>query len=229
MVFFSQKTYLCLLTLEGYLFRFGMFQPSYYQLVLSYDPTTNITIGLLLSKTSSHQIPYIIDTLKEQPLNCIQPLFLAALMAELSIDTSATIIQNAELRLNELEVMLGQHEYPNMRRGKASEIDDYETVTTSLNFHTQWLAVQSMRLGSVLLALETILLETREIEKDGKHSVEKQHPGHGTLIMMEELIAYLSNSAKNLQLRAEYEKRRIGAQIQVVGYLPRSKGDNAKH
>ena len=207
---------------EGYLFRFGMFQPSYYQLVLSYNPSTNITLGLLLSKTSSHKIPYIIKALKQQASNCTQPLLLATLMAELSIDHSADRIQDAELKLNELEVMLGQHEYPNMQRGRASEIDDFETATTSLNFHTQWLAVQSMRLGSVLLALETILFETKDIDKRRNKTVEKQSIGPSTLLMMEEFIAHLSNTAKNLLLRAEYENRRIGAQIQVVSCLPKA-------
>jgi hypothetical protein len=193
---------------EGYLFRFGMFQPSYYQLVLSYNPSTNITLGLLLSKTSSHKIPYIIKALKQQASNCAQPLLLATLMAELSIDHSADRIQDAELKLNELEVMLGQHEYPNMQRGRA--------------FHTQWLAVQSMRLGSVLLALETILFETKDIDKRRNKTVEKQSIGPSTLLMMEEFIAHLSNTAKNLLLRAEYENRRIGAQIQVVSCLPKA-------
>jgi hypothetical protein len=118
--------------------------------------------------------------------------------------------------------MLGQHEYPNMQRGRASEIDDFETATTSLNFHTQWLAVQSMRLGSVLLALETILFETKDIDKRRNKTVEKQSIGPSTLLMMEEFIAHLSNTAKNLLLRAEYENRRIGAQIQVVSCLPKA-------
>jgi hypothetical protein len=108
--------------------------------------------------------------LKQEAWRCEQPLYLAALLAELSVNTSAERIQWAELRLNELEVMMGQHEYANVWKGKPLEID-FESATTSLNFHTQWLAVQSMRLGSVLLALDQIVFETREIANCGGRNV----------------------------------------------------------
>jgi hypothetical protein len=201
-----------------------MFQPSYYQLVLSYNAQTRITHGLLLSKTSEHKIPELIKTLKEEPWHCEQPLYLAALLAELSVKTSAERIQCAELRLNELEEMMGQHEYANMRKGRPLEID-FESATTSLNFHTQWLAVQSMRLGSVLLALDQMVFETREIAKHrdgnvGKLDLASFTSESDSLCMMEEFVAYLANTAKNLLLRAEYERKRIGAQIQVVRYFP---------
>jgi hypothetical protein len=200
-----------------------MFQPSYYQLVLSYNTKTRITYGLLISKTKEHKIPELIKTLKQEAWRCEQPLYLAALLAELSVNTSAERIQCAELRLNELEVMMGQHEYANVWKGKPLEID-FESATTSLNFHTQWLAVQSMRLGSVLLALDQIVFETREIANRGGRNVGEQDLASLTsdtdsLCMMEEFVAYLANTAKNLLLRAEYENKRIGAQIQVVRYF----------
>jgi hypothetical protein len=200
-----------------------MFQPSYYQLVLTYNTQTRLTYGLLLSKTSEHKIPDLIDKLKEEPWRCEQPLYLAALLAELSINTSAERIQCAELRLNELEEMMGQHEYANMRKGRPLDIE-FEPATTSLNFHTKWLAVQSMRLGSVLLALDQIEFETRGITNRSGGNVRKLNSASpisefDSLLMMEEFVAYLGNTAKNLLLRAEYENRRIGAQIQVVRYF----------
>jgi Mg2+ and Co2+ transporter CorA len=200
-----------------------MFQPSYYQLVLSYNAQTRVTHGLLLSKTTEHKIPNLIDSLKEEPWRCEEPLYLALLLAELSVNTSAERIQCAELRLNELEEMMGQHEYANMEKGRPLEID-FELATTRPNFQTKWLAVQSMRLGSVLLALDQIVLETREIAKRcggnvGELDLASLASEFDSLRMMEEFVAYLTNTAKNLLLRAEYENRRIGAQIQVVRYF----------
>jgi hypothetical protein len=198
-----------------------MFQPSYYTLLLSYNAQTRITHGLLLSKTSEHQIPMLIDGLKDEPWRCEQPLYLAVLLAELSINTSAARIQIAELRLNDLEEMMGQHEYANMRKGRPSDID-FESAMTSLNFQTKWLAVQSMRLGSVLLALDQIVFETRGIARRGPRELDLASSTSESdgLCMVEEFVAYLANTAKNLQLRTEYENRRIGAQIQVVRYSP---------
>src|SRR5271167_1593007 len=178
-----------------------MFQPSFYQLVLSYNAQTRITYGLLLSKSSEHEIPKLIDTLKEEPWHCEQPLYLALLLAELSVNTSAKRIQCAELRLNDLEEMMGQHEYANMRKGRPLKID-FESATTSLNFHTKWLAVQSMRLGSILLALDQIVFETREIAKRrsgnvGEPDFASLTSEFDSLRMMEEFVAYLVNTSKN--------------------------------
>jgi hypothetical protein len=203
----------------GFVFRFGMFQPSYYQLVLTYNASTRITYGLLLSKTSEHQIPKVMKALKEDPWRCRQPLFPAVLIAELSVFFSAERIQHTELKLNELEQTMGQHEYANMNKGSPIRID-FESAGSSLNFHTQWLAVQTMRLNSVLLALDDIMHDTHKIAKKNNSKVveKKWTAGFDKLSMMEEFVARLVNMDKNLLFRAEYESKRIGALTPVVTY-----------
>jgi hypothetical protein len=148
--------------------------------------------------------------LKEEPRRYEQPLYLAVPLAELAISTSTVRIQCANLRLNGLEKMMGQHEYANMRKGRPLDIN-FESATASLNFHTQWLALQSMRLDSALLALDQILFETREIANRygrniGRLDLMSSTAESDSLCMMEKFAAYLVNTAKNLLLRVQKDR-----------------------
>jgi hypothetical protein len=104
-------------------FKFGLFQPSYYQLALSYYPKTHLTTGLLLSKNSEVKIPELIEDLKITPLASSQPLYLATLVTEVVIDSSNDRIQLFVLSLAKLEVTMGQHEYSNLPKGDPLELD----------------------------------------------------------------------------------------------------------
>jgi len=202
-----------------------MFRPSYYQLALSYNHSTRITHGLLLSKTREHEIPQLIEELKEEQDCCKQPLFLSLLVTEVSLDACAERIQFSDLRLNDLERKMGQHEFANWEKGNPLEID-FESTTGSLNFLIKWLAVQDMRLEGVILALDEIIHDTKEIAEEDKSGIgtsrlpQPQTPAYDSLRMMSELAAYQVNACKNLLLRSKYDSERAKAFTQVVRSRP---------
>lgn len=164
-----QVLYTALLTAtkprQGFVLRFGIYRPNYYQLALSYDSRTRLTYGILLAKTKDHEFPKLIQMLKQRERYCTQPLLLANLVIELAIASNANRIQAADWRLNELEEVMGQHEYVNRPMGDPLEID-FIAATRTLNMTTRLLGVERMRLGANILALEMILKETKELEME---------------------------------------------------------------
>jgi hypothetical protein len=88
----------------GFIFTFRLHRPGYYQLALSYDRETGLTHGLLLAMTrKGHEIPRLLKGLLDRLMFCEQPLILAALAAELVVDSCATKIELLDADLNALE------------------------------------------------------------------------------------------------------------------------------
>jgi hypothetical protein len=70
-------------TIPGFIFRFGIFRPSYYQLALSYSPTLNLSYGIILSKTADHSFPLLLSSLKSHQTHSTHPLLTAALLSKI--------------------------------------------------------------------------------------------------------------------------------------------------
>jgi hypothetical protein len=74
----------------GFISKFTLHHPGYYQLALSYDRKTRLTHGLLLAMVNKEEeIPRLIKGLRVRQMYCEQPLILATLVAELVIDSCA--------------------------------------------------------------------------------------------------------------------------------------------
>jgi hypothetical protein len=95
----------------------------------------------------------------------IRYCLLANLLMELAIDSAGKRIQAADWRLNELEEMMGQHEYVNRPKGDPLKMD-FIATTRTLNTTSRILEVEHMRLGASILALELISRETKELQLD---------------------------------------------------------------
>jgi hypothetical protein len=203
----------------GFVIRFGVFRPSYYQLALSYDPHTNLTHGLLLSKTADHEFPLMIQSLKQYQAHCTHPLLTAALLSKIIITSIATRIQAVDQSLNELEETTGQHEYINIPMRNPLELD-FMAATRRLNFVGRTLGVEKMRADATILTLELMSKEVNELKKltscaDDESDLKYHDPSK----MVDELITCHINACQNLALRAEYEEKRTQTQLAVVCLL----------
>jgi hypothetical protein len=101
-----------------FIFTFRLHRPGYYQLSLSYNREAGLPHGLLLAMTGKgHEIPRLLKGLRDRLMFCEQPLILAALVAELVIDSCAMRIELVDGDLNALEEESGLHGYDNRARG----------------------------------------------------------------------------------------------------------------
>jgi len=201
----------------GFVFRFGIFRPSYYQLALSYDPHTNLTHGLLLSKTADHEFPLMTQSLKQYQAHCTHPLLTAALLAKIIIASTARRIQEVDRGLNELEETTGQHEYINIPMKNPLKLD-FMAATRRLNFVGRTLGVEKMRADATILTLELISKQVEELKKltSGSDNENKLKLPEDSSRMVDELITCHINACQNLALRAEYEEKRTQTQLAVV-------------
>jgi len=193
--------------------------PGYYQLSLSYNRDTQLTHGLLLAMTEKGQeFPRLLEGLKDRHMYCEQPLLLAALVAELVVDSCATKIEFVDGELNDLEEESGLHRYDNRRRGNPLEMDFMSAIQT-LHFANRTLGLDTIRLQFIIPSLMQIMNETKKIAAQ-EHD---QSTEHGTRMlvsdgrrMIEELVEYLENYCKNQLLRAKFQDNRIQMQLTVV-------------
>jgi hypothetical protein len=181
-----------------------------------------VTTGLLLSKTPELEIPELVEHLKISPLASSQPLYLAALITEVVVDSSNDRIQLFVLSLAKLEEAMGQHEYSNLPLGDPLKLDLMK-ATRRLNFFVRNFTIEIMRLGSMLLTLEQIQQHTSHIGRNpepGKVEIDFDTLGEDVGEQMDEKIAYLKNACQNTLLRAEFQLKLAQSLIQVVSLHP---------
>ncbi|KAG9228050.1 hypothetical protein BJ875DRAFT_529145 [Amylocarpus encephaloides] len=201
-----------------FVFRFGVFRPSFYQFALSYDPTKRLTYALLLSKTHDHEYPLLIQHLKEHKNYCRHPLLSAALMVPICNTSTARRIQTVDTNLNELEESAGQHEYANIAQRSPLKLD-FVTATRKLNFAARNLGVESMRSSIAKLTLEFMLREVHALEHDLTRialSDLLQASDRMSSAHVKELIEASINMSQNLNIRATYQEKRVQALLAVV-------------
>ncbi|CZR56162.1 uncharacterized protein PAC_06050 [Phialocephala subalpina] len=196
------------LQITCFVFRFGIYRPSYYHLAVSYCHSTKLSHALLLSKTVDHSFDVLTQRLKTLQQHIAHPLLLPVLLVDICLASSATRTQLADDRLNELEETMGQHEWINRPLGDPLKLD-FVSTTRTLNFTARTLGVEKMRIQGTLLTLSNILQEVEHLQ-----TLDPQE--QKTYIWMKETIAYHTNTAQNLSLRAEYEEKRVQTQLAVV-------------
>ena len=89
-------------------------------------------------------------------------MILAALVAELVIDSVAAKIELANEDLNDLEEESGLHRYDNRRRGNPLEMDFMRAIQI-LHFLNRTLGLDSIRLQFIFPSLMLIMKETKKI------------------------------------------------------------------
>jgi hypothetical protein len=209
----------------GFLFKFQLHRPGYYQLALSYDWKTHVTHGLLLAMTTKGQdIPKLLERLENKRMYCEQSLSLAALAAELVIDLCAAKIDLVDGDLNALEEESGLHGYDNRPRGNPLDMEFMRAIQI-LHFSNRTLGIDTMRLQFIIPTLKKIRVESSKIAAD---QLDQSKVGGLTkdpvfisdgLRMMEEVVDYLEDYCYNQLLRARFQENRIQTQLTVVIYL----------
>ena len=133
------------------------------QLALSYDRETGLTHGLLLAMTGKgHEIPTLLKGLRDRFMFCEQPLILAALVAELVIDSCATKIELVDGDLNALEEESGLHGYNNRARGGPLKMDFMRAIQI-LHLSNRTRGLDTIRLQYTIPSLIKIVMETKKI------------------------------------------------------------------
>lgn len=136
------------------------------------------------------------------------------MLIQLVINSISERIQVADIKLNELEEIMGQHEYINRPVGNPLEMD-FVAATRTLNFLARVLAVEKMRASSLLLALDMIIKEYKG-PIIGRTDKEIQWHDLTTSPFVGEMAADHKNACQNLVLRAEMQEKRVQTQVSVV-------------
>jgi hypothetical protein len=188
-------------------------------MAVSYDPQTQLSCALLLAKTQDHAFTALISSLEQHKDLTIRPLVLPILVTDISITSSAQRIQSADHRLSELEEKTGQHEWINRPMMDPLEMD-FNSMTRQLNSIGRVLAVETMRVKSVSLALQKItlwnedLLHLRDDRRDnGGIGAIQRSANHA---WVKETAAYHSDTCQQLALQAEVEEKRVQSQTAAV-------------
>lgn len=117
------------------------------------------------------------------------------------------------MEVNELEELMGQHEYSDRRRGNPFELD-FTAATRKLNHVSKVTGVDALNTEFMMLAFETIDAWMINITRDGAEGTDII--GVTTCVKMQEKIIWLTDSCRSLLLLAEYEEKRTRTLIQVV-------------
>lgn len=176
-------------------------------MAVSYDPRTQLTFVMLVAKRPEHEFPAIIEAFKSEWRFARHPLLVPALVSRFVSCSIAQRIHIADRKLNELEEMLGQHEYTNRPVGNPLEVD-FVATTRTLSFLARILGVEKMRASGQVLVMDLISTEA----KSDACSAQLGN-GFRTVLAM---AGEQRDAAQRLVLRAEYEEKRVQTQVSVV-------------
>jgi hypothetical protein len=107
---------------------------------------------------------------------------------------------------------MGQHEYGDRPLGNPLEAD-FVTVTRALNYVGKRISLSAQHFGNVLLAVESLEGFQKHVKKQIGEEEEESEGSY----MIEEKIEELKSECRSLLLMVEYEEKRTGTLIQVVG------------
>jgi hypothetical protein len=164
-------------------------------------------------------------------------MLLPTLIAEICVKSSSNRIIEQDRKLNELEEIMGQHEWSNRPVGDPLGID-FTGATRRLYSVSRALGLERTRVESMLLNLGEMWKITREssdvkdVNGDGEGDEYMNDEVRGSVKVksesddervIEELVKYHINTCKNMALRIDWEERRAQTQISVVrfsGFIP---------
>jgi hypothetical protein len=201
---------------SGITFKVPFYRVDFNHVTITHSPLTNLTHCLLLFKTKQFHTSPLLDlfntpnSIQHSPA---QPLLLPLLALEFEVRKYKNRLVTSDRRINDLQDSMGQHEYGDRPLGNPLEAD-FVAVTRALNYVGKRISLSAQHFGNVLLALES--LEGFEVHVK-KQRGEEEEESEGSY-MIEEKIEELKSECRSLLLMAEYEEKRTGTLIQVVGY-----------
>lgn len=168
----------------------------FYQVALVHNSQTNLTYGFLIAKRECNLVPQLLSHIQAyNSYGCEQPSLLFAVASEMMIDVSVQRLNEHDCKMNDLEEIIGQHEYHDRPRGNPLELD-FMSTTRSINYVTKRVAVDVCVLEAMLIVLQRITewgLEVERTKHDGERQSLNSIPGekHERSSIFEEKIMYL--------------------------------------
>jgi len=202
--------------IAGLIFKIAFYRRAFHQLSIAHDLKTGITYGIILIRDAPYVLPPLLARLTsyQTDLDTIfHPLLLPVLAIEREIERTSRRLHGSDSDINELEQLMGQHEYADRPRGNPLDLD-FTAATRKLNYISKTTGVDALNLGYLMLTFETIELWNTNKERGG----EEDSKGFdiATCRKMKEKITWLKDSCRSLLLLAEYEDKRTKTLIQVV-------------
>jgi hypothetical protein len=178
----------------------------FYQYAILHNSESKSTHGIIISKSTPHVVPQILEALQAQAEFCDQAALLPIVTSELFIVFSQERLRDVENKLKELEESMGQHEYKNRPRGNPLEID-FLATTRKLNYVSKKVGKDESRMTCMLRILGKIREFKREA--DGADCDEGSR-------IMDEKLDYLEDSCRAMFPVCTYQQKRISTLLQVV-------------
>jgi hypothetical protein len=202
----------------GLTFKVPFYRVDFNHVTITHNSLTNLTTCLLLFKAKqyiSSPLLSLFNTPNSIQHSPTQPLLLPVLALQFEVQKYKNRLITSDRRINDLQDSMGQHEYGDRPLGNPLEAD-FVAVTRALNHVRKRISLSAQHFGNVLLAVESLEGFQKHVKKQiGEQEEEEESEGS---YMIEEKIEELKSECRSLLLMAEYEEKRTGTLIQVVGY-----------
>lgn len=194
--------------------KIGMHATGFYTLVLSHDPKTSVTHGIILAQTNFGWNAKVIQMLKDTPNAGLQPLLPVLITAELIVRIQARKISTTDYRLLGVENDMGQHTWLSRPMGDPLK-QDFGEKTRSLNSSSTSMGISTMRLEALLLVLRGVEFHIQMMTKNNRaeQQINQFEEAKEDLISN---AAHLENLCQNMLLEANYQQQRAKTLITVV-------------
>ena len=189
---------------------------------ISYYPELNLTYGLVLARNPCDvTVPLLslLETYESKPDLAVHPLLLPIAAIGREIDRTRRRIHRWDKDVDELEEVMGQHEYEGRPLGNPLEMD-FTSKTRKLNYLSKRVGVDILHLGYVKFSLENVESWSKSSICGGKES---DGVGEPICHAMKERTTLMKEDCRSLLLLAEYEEKRMKILIQAVCFPISSK------
>jgi hypothetical protein len=151
---------------SGFLFKVPFHGETFFHVALDHNPTTNITNAFTIIHSNSHTILPLITILKPASARDIfQPLLLPLLLSEPLLERTHYHLSEADHRLDDLEELMGQHEYLDWLVSDSFEMD-FLSTTRTLNSPGKRVGVDVVRATCWKTVFENMASWGRDIARE---------------------------------------------------------------
>ena len=199
-----------------------MFKCRGVQLALRYDPQSNMTYGLLVSRYFGEQKPWLWTKLYSAEEFLSQPHSIAVAIAEALMESSAERLQHSQIYLQKHRKEMGQNKFEEQPGGNPLEVD-FVAATRSLSWVDNKVAVQAVRLAGLLSVLEQITLWNNglktlraEANEGGNQRPQCRGGDIREEVLLGEKISYLVETCRSLSRETEYMDNRVKSLMHSV-------------
>lgn len=209
----------------GLIFKLQFYRLRFYQISISYCPSTNLTYGLVLVRNLSNVAMPLLVELRSYHASVTpntgtgtrsHPLRLLIIAIQTQILRTSRRIHSWDKDINGLEEVMGQHEYEDRPLGNPLEMD-FTSATRKLNHISKRVGVDILNLGFLTRSLDIVEKWHSEILNKGERAFNGIKEVSCQEIKKE--MALMKEECHSLLLLAEYEEKRMRILIQAVRFL----------